>query len=947
MKKAIFLVFTSLLLLFAVHLNGQDTLQTGKIEGKVTDDQGLALPGVDVVIESDTLIQGTRSTVTSAEGTYRFPRLPIGEYKVTFKLTGFKTLIKENVEVAIRKTTTVNTSLEIGAIEEEITVIGEAPVVDTKSTTVGTNFTTPMLQKIPTARDPWVILQQTPGMVMDRENIGGSESGQQSDGYVHGSLGNQTGYYIDGVNMTDPSDLSSMMYYDFDSFDEIQIETGSHEADVQVGGVVINMVTKSGGNKFSGGVNFYYEDENLQTNNIPEDDPTYEGAGFGNPMHYLYDYGFDLGGPIVKDKLWFYGAFRRTEIDRYIIGYELDGEPQKEYTDLIHGTFKLTWQTSKNNKLLGWVNLDRKAKPHRSAGPTRPPVTTEFQDSTSPFYHLEDTWTVNPNLILNFKAGISNMWYQRAPQDEVNMDQPAIRIYYSEPFRRMYENAYYIYRWYYHDRYQFQTSANYFKDDFLGSDHELKVGFEYQNAPYHTTRKHPGDTLIYWDYPDHTSPWEVWTFRDEKWDQTNEVFSAYIQDSISIGDTLTFNLGLRYDGTRCHVNETHVDGNQWTEYYEQRFGTPVALTTPEKKNVVVWNVLSPRLGMTFDLFGDDTTILKASFARYSQQTGYYPAEYAVETGYFDVDYRWYDDNGDGIPQTDEFGYVTYHNVGQTVDIDQDLKSPYTNEVTLGVERRITNDLGVSLNYHYKQNKRFMWTDNLALDPERDYTPVTAQDPGPDGELGTADDGGTITVYNLDEAKIDVFEPFITNRPGYMTYYSGVELVLRKRFTNKWQFMGSITYGTNKRKIPLESVDDPNNREMNHDTPTSVDSPLIIKCSGSYELPFGIAFAGSLGYRTGYPTQRWFRYYGLNQGRINVDAEKYGSGRYPDLVNLDLRLSKSFKLRDWGSIEAMLDLFNVFNHATILSWDAESWSGFHNVREVLAPRIARLGIKFNF
>lgn len=123
----------------------------------------------------------------------------------------------------------------------------------------------------------------------------------------------------------------------------------------------------------------------------------------------------------------------------------------------------------------------------------------------------------------------------------------------------------------------------------------------------------------------------------------------------------------------------------------------MALHTPAKKNVVVWDVLSPRLGLTFDLFNDDTTILKASFSRYSQQTGYYPAEYAVETGYFDVDYRWYDDNGDGVPQTNEFGYVTYHSVGQTVQIDPDLKSPYTDEATLGIERKITNNLGISLN----------------------------------------------------------------------------------------------------------------------------------------------------------------------------------------------------------------------------------------------------------
>lgn len=946
-EKRIYILILCLALLPA-SLGAQDTLQTGNIRGKVVDTEGNPLPGVTVTISSAALIKGTQSAITTSIGIYRFTFLSVGAYEVKFVLQGFKTLVKTEVRVAIRKTTTVNATLEMTTIEETVTVTGETPVVDTKSSTIATNFTLEMLEKIPSARDPWVLLEMTPGMVMNKQNIGGSQSGQQSRGYAHGTISNQTVYNLDGIQVTDAAAAgATAMYFDFDSFEEIEVETGAHSVDIQSGGVILNMITKSGGNRFSGGISLYGETEDLQANNIPEDDPEYEDVGFGNPTDYLYDYGGDFGGPILKDKLWFYTAFRRTEINRYIIGYEVDGKPGTEYSDLMHWTGKLTWQISDNNKLMGWVNYDSKAMPHRAAGPRRPPETTYYQDSPSWFYHLEDTWTVNSNLLLNFKFGFYNMYYQLAPQDSVDMNDPAVLIYYSEPYRRMYEDAYYQYTWYYSDRYAFTGYADYFKDDLLGGDHELKVGFEYQKTPFHTSRKFPGNHTLYFDYPDRTGSWEVWTFREIKWSQTNDIYSVYLQDTFTLKKHLTINLGLRFDSTHMHTNETSVPGSQWTDYYTQRTGEPVALHAPAKKNVVSWNTLSPRLGFTFDLFNDGKNIFKAYFARYSYQVNYDPAYRVIETGYWEVDYRWYDDNGDAQAQPNEFGSIRYTDIAEKYEIDPDLKSPYTDELTVGFERRLTQNLGLSVNFLYRENKRFFWTDNLALDPSRDFTPVTIQDPGPDGEYGTSDDADNITIYNLDEDKVGVIDYYATQRPGYKTSYSGIEFVLTKRYADKWQLMASVTYGKTNVKLPLEAVDDPNNREFDDGVPEWNDSPLIIKVVGSWELPLGFTFGGFFNYRSGLPTQRYFYHRGLNQGGIDVDAEKFGEERYPSLTILDLRLSKILRLGKYGNVEIMADVFNTFNSVTTLDWDEESWSGFQDIWTVLAPRILRLGLRWNF
>jgi len=952
MRKRNLGIFILCFVFLAGLVTAQDSLQTGNISGTVVDAEGNALPGVAITITGATILRGTASATTSATGAFRFNFLSPGTYDMTFALSGFKTVKKTGVEVSVRKTTSMTVTMEVSAIEENVTVVGESPVVDLKSSTIQTNFTQAMLQKLPSARDPWVIMSMTPGMVMDRENVGGSTAGNQSSAYAHGTLRNQTNYNIDGVNMTDAAaNGASAMYYDFDSFEEIQVETGAHTADIQVGGVVLNMITKSGGNKLGGGISLYGENDKLQWDNIPDKikNPQYANVGTGNPLDYYYEWGGELGGPIMKDKFWFYGAFRNTVINSFIIGYTLNGVPQTNYASLTHGTFKLSFQLSNNNKLMGWFNYDNKYQPHRSASITRPPVTTALQDSPSYFYHLEDTWTLGSNLILNFKLGINDMWYQTGNQPEVDMSQPAVRIYYTTPVTGGYENAYYNYTWYYSDRYQLNAFANYFKDDFLGGNHEIKVGFEYQNSPFHTTRKHPGNILLYFDNPDHTSPYQVWTFREEVWNQNDIVYSAYIHDVFSLKKHLTLNLGLRLDSTHMHMNETDVAASPWTDYYYTRMNITPIYHQDAQKNVVSFTMLSPRLGLTYDLFNDGKNVFKAHFARYSYQVSYGPVDQAITTGYWEVDYSWNDANGDKLPQTNEFGSIKYTNIGQAVKINPDLKSPYTNEVVVGFEKKLARNIGVSLNLIYRDTQRFWWSDNQAVDPQLDYTPKDVLDPGPDGVLGSGDDGGTITIYNLASAKVGVSQPYVTERPGYKTSYQGVELVLSKRYSDRWQFMGSVTLGKTNVKLPIESVDDPNNRTFNDNAVDSNDSPVIIKASGSYDLPWGFYVGAFFNYRAGYPTQRYFNTSTslLNQGRISVSTEKTGASRYPDIAMLDLRLSKVFSFGRYGKIELMLDGFNILNSVTTLSWNTQSSSTYHFITQVLSPRIVRLGVKWNF
>src|SRR6185295_7309973 len=248
-------------------------------------------------------------------GTYQFPRLVIGVYAVRFELPGFKTVVNEGIRVTVGFNAQVNAQLGISSVQETITVTGESPIVDTKETGTRQTFTNELLQSIPSARDPWVILQQTAGIAMDRENVGGNMSGQQSNYVSRGGNPTNNKWSLDGVDITDMSATgASPSYYDFDAFDEITINTGGVDVTQQTGGVGINLVTKSGSDKFRGSSRFYATDEKFESQNVTSVQRN-QGASSGNPIQNIKDYGVELGGPLKKGKAWIWGSFGKQTVD--------------------------------------------------------------------------------------------------------------------------------------------------------------------------------------------------------------------------------------------------------------------------------------------------------------------------------------------------------------------------------------------------------------------------------------------------------------------------------------------------------------------------------------------------------------------------------------------------------------------------------------------------------
>src|SRR6185436_2817416 len=258
-----------LALLLAVGAPAIAQIQGGSVNGTVKDEQGGVLPGVTITAQG---LDATHTFVTESNGEYRFLNLAPGPYRITATLPGFATVVREDVIVAVGRNVELPLSLKIASVAETITVSGESPVIDTKATGTATNFTTDELTKIPTSRDPFALMRSVPGVLIDRVNIGGNETGQQSNFQSKGTRPQDAVWTMDGINITDMTATgASPTYYNYDNFEEIQVSTAGQDIKQPTGGMGLNMVVKRGGNQFHGGVRGYFDNDKMESSNVPDE----------------------------------------------------------------------------------------------------------------------------------------------------------------------------------------------------------------------------------------------------------------------------------------------------------------------------------------------------------------------------------------------------------------------------------------------------------------------------------------------------------------------------------------------------------------------------------------------------------------------------------------------------------------------------------------------------
>src|SRR5438552_2614295 len=353
--------------------------QTGVLSGAVRDSQGGVLPGVTVTISSPALIGGARSVTTGEAGSYQFTALAPGSYEVRYELSGFSTLRREDIRVQVAQTTRLDVELAVGSLRETVTVSGESPVVDVSTTTTQTNITKDLYEAIPTGRNPWVMAGLVPGVITGRLDVGGTEGMQQYNLEAFGSADSQKSFSIDGLktNWGGGSGGSTMQYYGFEMYEEYNMQTASGAAESDVSGVYMNMVTKSGGNRFSSDHNYYFMNDALQTTNIDDRlrsrlglQPGQKSGAAGNPIDISYDWSSTVGGPIARNKAWFFGAVRRWRLDQFQIGaLNPDGSQAIDDNRIENYMGKGTLQTTAQSKVSVMFNRNLKYRFHRRDAP--------------------------------------------------------------------------------------------------------------------------------------------------------------------------------------------------------------------------------------------------------------------------------------------------------------------------------------------------------------------------------------------------------------------------------------------------------------------------------------------------------------------------------------------------------------------------------------------------
>jgi hypothetical protein len=951
LKKA--LTFIAVLLLVGVFVAAQDL---GAINGKVVDEDGTPLPGVSVTLTGSRI--AAMSTISSEGGNFRFLSLPGGDdYMLKLELSGFKTVTREKLNVSFGRDTTLNITLEQSAIEEEITVIGQSPVIDTKRTQVGVNITEEMIMSMPTARNPWVIMSLVPGMLISKEDVGGNEAGQQSSYTGHGSIGADQTWNIDGANITDNSALGAApAYLNLSSYEELQINYGNNDVKSQTGGVQLNFVSRRGGNNFSG--NFYLdvseEDWGQAYNGTPELEELYPTYNPGLSRVYLY--GANFGGPIVRDKAWFYGSYGIQDINARNIDATTDS------TWLMSAYTKLNFQVTSSTRAEIFFEYDNKLKYGRNdwfeLGSAAPSLRWN-QDGPGYIWkgELEQMFG---DLYLNAKALWIDMSFFLHPYEE-SLGTPLTISYYP---------TYYVYGAL-DDYGTTRTSANvnltgnYFVEDVLGADHEIKFGVDYIVSTVTSYDYYDGNAYLYYYGPDDWFPtgeyWEASIQRDLILSEWLRRYSFFIQDTMTFGK-LSINLGIRYDNETSKVKDEIIPESKLLPHLLP------GLNIKEIDPGMSWSVLSPRFSIIYDITGDGKNVIKINLARYGSQEGFGMGHFFNPADWAGIGVYWQDLNSDGLPQNDElygedddgnlvqpvtaynriwkWGTLNLENPNSTDTgnrIDPNFNSPLLDELTIAFEKELATDFALRLEGFYKKSHNGIWDRPMLLDGTKE--PLFSDSNPNYVDTGEVEPETGQKIWGI----VDDYDYFYrTNYQKRHSKYLAGQVVLIKRLSNRWMLDASFTYSSWKRYYEGEYTDPHNIWHFEGGVNANMNSRWQFKTSGLYQFPFGINASWVFRAREGYVLQPYVKEQRPGLGNSTFYDGVRGDNRLPAFYELDLRLEKVFQIGERSRVILSADAFNALNSNHELNRDQLITSDrFDTVNKILNPRVFRFGIRFDF
>jgi carboxypeptidase family protein/TonB-dependent receptor-like protein len=947
----------------------------GRLTGLVTDTQGAVLPGVTVTVSSPSLI-GIQTTVTQADGKFLFPALPSGAYQLVFELSGFQKLTRENVQVVTGQTISFDAQLPIASLTENVTVTGASPVVDVTTTRVGTSLKGQALIAVPNSTDVWGALSEAPGIRLQGFDVGGSHKSQQS-GYESFGIQNQARVISDGVDHTEGVGGTGF-YEDYYANEEVSVGALGSDVEMNSPGASIVTVIKSGGNSFKGLEHFSYEPGKFVGNNAAPNDVAARGYlcpanGNGvlqcdNPNLLFWEGHADLGGPVLKDKVWFYGAYNQFHIDK-----QVSGVSQSVATDLglfNNYTGKGTAKISKNNTLIGYFQGGHKQKPHRNLSTLVPPESILAQDSWSKMYKGEWQSVLSDRAFLDVNVGRFTLDWPMVPAVDPRASAanvPSIYRSVSGLQTGAGWNAFSTFR----SKPQVKAQATYYLPGKAGS-HDFKFGFEDiydsyhfgingQSGPYRLSYATPTspspDRIRFIDTglsSDYNSGWTAGANLDQH-------YSAYAQDRWAFNRHVSLTVGVRYD----YQDVGYKDGLRKPEICDATTALqagdggrifPCSSTVPGASFFKNKNVAA-RVGVSYDLTGNGKSVLKAFYGRYYNNLadGFSAANPA---GQRYVEYNFNDLNHNGkYDGVQELGTFRTRLGGADAPVDPNMKTPYTDEVSLTVERQFWQESSIRGTYVRKMQRQFV---------PFYFTPiVTAWIGQLTVPKSAVVNGTTYSLLDVPNSLADSTDTEYTNYPGGDFNYDTIEVAFTKRFGSKFFFQASGDY---QWRDELRSADVPDTGSTSplSTDPIGVYPQLSISAtapnrqkttmyhaqlSGHYSFPYDVGIGVNYRFQSGFP-------YSLivpdGTDGVNLNVCSFNCAFFAN--NLDASRSESVNLLNFridkaipiGRTKAtlMLDIYNVLNADPVTNFNLSVTSP-RTVIAVLDPRVFQVGFRFEF
>jgi hypothetical protein len=892
-------------ILFLSSLAYSQIREAGIIQGNVTDAEGNSLPGVTISVESPGLIGGVHTRLTDAGGFFKFPFMTVGVYKVTAELAGFSKSLSEGIKVNAGKTLTVDFKLTQATLASEVMVQAKAPTIDVKNSQAGTvTFSTELIQTLPGKPTFDGLFNMAPGT--DYYTSYGS-------GYA-----SPNAYQMDGVYVSNPQWGGINFTIDTNVIEEATFQGLGMPAEFgEASGAVLTAVSKSGSNKLSGLVDLRYNNDGWNSQNLgsfKESDFRYPGAKttkykIGN----FKEISAQVGGKIIQDKLWFFLSGGYNYSDNKALGLSYI---TKTYTPT---TFtKLTYQLNKSNRF----NVSFKYANDKIDDMIYNDDIGDYIDS--PGIYAAASWTsiFSPTTYLDVKAGINHWKYDQLPMK--GFDTPGS----IDLLTGLYSGNSWGWNKSTTRTYHLSAHLSHYIPYFITGSHDITVGaeiqrdytlsiFGYAGGEFHLNMG--GQPLIKIEMPGPINQ--------------NAYFGpivGFVQDTWTLTKRLTLNVGFRYDN-----------------YYYN-----IPLLFPESKarpsTIYKNNALAPRLGITYDLFGDRKNVFKLYYGHLVEKINRNQFN-AVDTRSAGVaQYFW-------VGSWLKIYEALPGEPASVITIDPNVKHPYIKELSAAYERELFKDASLTVNAYYKTLGKAIGQINTTAQWET----VTIINPGPDGVEGTSDDLGPLDVYRqtspLTDDRFVITNPVAGQSPSVLETpwkkMRGIEFIFSKRYSKGWQLLASYHYTKctgNADSVEVYWVDP--NRFVNSrgQMVYYYGQPHQFKLQGSVLLPLKIMLGMTAQYVSGHDAQAGFYTY-INNSATKIQGWPWGQKKNGPLKDVSMKFEKRFPIKG-VELTGYVDIYNVFNfHSTAYSWNRVNLFGpdFGKITSVQAPRSFRVGARFIF